>query len=532
MTTAIKNHRIPKGLISSHQTAVQEAFLEGTEHLQVRALAGTGKTTLLQHLASFTEAGTDTVTYLAFGKRNAKEGEKRMPQHVDSCTAHAFCNRYLSKRLGRTPLDKDKTWKILDLIYPDHRDQARKKMRSEVRQLVALAKNYALSPDDGVALKAIVTGEAALFDVTDGEIQNLVALAQETLQLSLPGAKLMEDEMELPPMMDFDDMVWWPVMLKAPPPKIDVVLADESQDFNLCQLWLLRALAERGSRIVAVGDPWQAMYAFRGADAAAYEKISQMLSEQKAGSRELPLPTNYRCGSTIIEYVRANTHVKDILARPNAPPGCVRRHADYQDVLDDLLATDEDTSTTVLCRTNYPLVRCALDLIRRGARKLSLVGRDVSTRLTSIVSAVVGRAYQMDRDRFLRELASYWEKQSTKLMEKDDKQQLADMEDYVNCLVALAERHSNSAGITTEIRNLFIGNDDDIPPGTLLLCSGHRSKGLEWDKVHLIRHDLMPHPMAKTKVQQVQEENIKYVAYTRARHDLVICDDQQPAKPK
>ena len=49
----------------------------------------------------------------------------------------------------------------------------------------------------------------------------------------------------------------------------------------------------------------------------------------------------------------------------------------------------------------------------------------------------------------------------------------------------------------------------------------HRAKGLEADTVHLVRPDLLPHPMARGW-QVEQETHLRYVAHTRANRSLTI----------
>ena len=64
--------------------------------------------------------------------------------------------------------------------------------------------------------------------------------------------------------IDFDDMIWLPVVLDLPQRKFDRVFIDECQDLNRSQIELsLRAVKPDG-RILAVGDPHQAIYSFRG----------------------------------------------------------------------------------------------------------------------------------------------------------------------------------------------------------------------------------------------------------------------------
>ena len=55
----------------------------------------------------------------------------------------------------------------------------------------------------------------------------------------------------------------------------DVVLADEYQDTDPAQEALLKALAGDGRELIAVGDPDQSIYAFRGADVTALTEFPE-----------------------------------------------------------------------------------------------------------------------------------------------------------------------------------------------------------------------------------------------------------------
>ena len=72
------------------------------------------------------------------------------------------------------------------------------------------------------------------------------------------------------------------------------------------------------------------------------------------------------------------------------------------------------------------------------------------------------------------------------------------------------------------IEDLFAVEDPAVSLSTI-----HRAKGLEADRVYVLRRDLMPHPMAKTDEARKQEANLEYVCYTRAKHELVLIDDDE-----
>jgi len=73
--------------------------------------------------------------------------------------------------------------------------------------------------------------------------------------------------------LDFDDLILKPIemfgdteLLNSYRERFRHIIIDEYQDINRAQYRLLRLLAGSKATICAVGDPDQAIYAFRGAD--------------------------------------------------------------------------------------------------------------------------------------------------------------------------------------------------------------------------------------------------------------------------
>ncbi len=75
----------------------------------------------------------------------------------------------------------------------------------------------------------------------------------------------------------------------------DVVLVDEFQDTDPIQWEILERAFGRGVTLVLIGDPKQAIYAFRGADVYSY------LRRAKAAAREATLDVNYRSDQALID---------------------------------------------------------------------------------------------------------------------------------------------------------------------------------------------------------------------------------------
>jgi DNA helicase-2/ATP-dependent DNA helicase PcrA len=78
----------------------------------------------------------------------------------------------------------------------------------------------------------------------------------------------------------------------------DLLIVDEYQDLNACDLQLLHLIAGRGCSIIAAGDDDQSIYSFRY---AAPEGIRRF-PEDYPGCSRYPLTITQRCGRRIIEW--------------------------------------------------------------------------------------------------------------------------------------------------------------------------------------------------------------------------------------
>ena len=80
----------------------------------------------------------------------------------------------------------------------------------------------------------------------------------------------------------------------------DMVVVDEYQDLNACDLRVLRLLADQGSVIFGVGDDEQSIYSFRRAAPEGIRRFPQ----DYPGSADYTLSVSHRCGSEIIRWAR------------------------------------------------------------------------------------------------------------------------------------------------------------------------------------------------------------------------------------
>lgn len=112
-------------------------------------------------------------------------------------------------------------------------------------------------------------------------------------------------ELERRTALDFDDLILIPVRAMQQDPALaerwsarwDEILIDEYQDTNTAQLSLLRLLSGKRGRIFAVGDDFQAIYGWRGAEVG---HIRSFARHHPAAGEPIRLEENYRSTATIL----------------------------------------------------------------------------------------------------------------------------------------------------------------------------------------------------------------------------------------
>jgi ssDNA-binding Zn-finger/Zn-ribbon topoisomerase 1 len=324
--TSRSPYRIPDDIITSYQKEVERLFLETENHIMIGALAGSGKTAECTHLSS-NRVANQLWQYIVFAKKNAIEGRSKFPRGIPVQTQHAFDSKWIRKCLPAMPRDMtgNKSYRLMNDVYPHMSNDNRKRIRRAVTKLVGFAKSYACRPGDLEAIAATMTKYDFELE-SQGEYDTVVEVTSEVLEKSLPQNCGHE--------YNFDDLLWWPVVLDLEVPKLHTVLADECQDFNWCQHDRLKRLADAGARIVAVGDRNQAVFRFRGADNDSFDRIKEILGSTERGCVEAELPENFRCGSEHIEYVRQHTCVKNIVAHKGAAKGKVITDMGYEEIMD------------------------------------------------------------------------------------------------------------------------------------------------------------------------------------------------------
>lgn len=452
--------------------------IENTEnHVVINAGAGTGKTTTI---VSASQRINCSAAFLAFNKSIATELAERLPSNVEAKTFHAFGFAAIRNAGLRTKVNNRKCHYIVqELLGKDC-------YTAPITKLVSLVKGSMIDGKDVASIRKLIDEYNISFESYREEEQAIQAIPSI---LTLCKTQTYH--------IDFDDMIWLPLVNNYPLPHYDMVFVDEAQDFNEMQRELIVRVVN-GGRCIIVGDRNQAIYGFRGADSNSISRFIERLTvESERDITELPLSISWRCPKSVV--AEANRYVSDFTCPDEAIDGAVFVNASFNPQAQDM----------VLCRYNAPLVGAFYELISEG-KSAYILGRDMTKGLVKAVQKITKNNH-MGVDEFKQLFLQDFEFNYAKLMNNDKQNQAFALEDKRDCIMIFVEKATTVGGIIEEIKRVFDGNDK----GEIMLSTVHKAKGLEADNVYILATERMPHPKGGT-----EENNICYVAITRAKKNL------------
>jgi len=490
---------------SQYQQAIYDWTRTSTGSAVVIAVAGSGKTyTILQLLQLIPK--DETAQLYAFNKPIADTLKRSIPhtcRNVLASTFHSAGYGALCRHFGMKQLETNsrKLQQICREKIPDF--LTRRRYEAFICELVGLAKGVGIGclvPDSYDAWEEIIRHHDLTLDDPGGKEEKAIQMARELLAWSNEAA-------ESNFFIDFDDQLYLTVLWDLPLDRRDWVFVDEAQDTNAIRRAIIRKTLKPGGRLVAVGDPKQAIYGFTGASVDSIDLIAQ-----EWNCIELPLSVCYRCPTAIVE--KARELVPYIEAAPGAPRGAVD-HLTVNEMLSQFLSSD-----VILCRNNAPLVELAYYCLGRGIA-VQILGRKIGEGLTKLVDKM--RSTTID-DLQVR-LGEYRKREMQRLLDQDEHGRAQAVDDRVQCLYTLIDHLPEDARTVEELRAVLDRLYSDKIENKLTLSTVHKAKGGEWSQVAILKPGLMPAHWAAEGWEQEQETNLQYVAWTRARARLVFLSE-------
>lgn len=500
--------------ITPAHKAIFEAIEAKCQNLIIEAVAGAGKTSTMVEAASIFKAHESAI-FLAFNKHIATELSRRLPSRMEARTMNALGHRALTReiqnRIGGWPkVDADKTFRrVLPALVEEDRvtQEDAKFLGAVAARLVRLAKAAGYAPP-GVPSSLPVTSpdvweglidrfDVDIPDVRDGE-KRAIALAERALRRGV----------EMLDVIDFDDQVYLTVLLDASCFRYDRIIVDEAQDLSPLQHELLARSLKPNGQLVAVGDPRQAIYAWRGADANSMRTLTDRFD-----ARTLPLHVSYRCPRLVVSL--AQTVVEHIRPHESAPLGIVDPKPQDQE------NADVRPGDLVMCRMTAPVVAYAYRLLRKGVRA-EVLGRDIGKGLLALVKKLKAASIEDLADR----LENWRKHEVEKATRRGRENTVTTVNDKADTLSVIIEEAKTIEEVVRTIETLF--SSDESTTTKVTLCTVHKAKGLEADRVWILDHSLMP--MRTRQAWQAEGELcVMYVAYTRAKKELRFLGSGGPA---
>lgn len=485
---------------SKYQKAIFEEVISTNNNIAVNATAGSGKTTTIIEASKLIPSNKDSL-FLAFNNSIVDELKQRLPSSVECSTIHSLGMRTLMRWLKtRFKLNQYKTLNFsYDYIKKNELDLKPKEKTIfgfNIMNLYDLCRmNMVLMNTEEISRIADYYDLSCLND----EPQYLPYIYDNIMSYNSMLGKSGNE-------IDFTDMITLPVLMNCRFNKYDVVFLDESQDMNNIQHMFIEKLLKPNGRLISVGDNFQAIYGFAGSESKSFEKFAK-----RPNTVSLPLSISYRCAKNIVEKAReVNDQIEPF---ENAPDGIVR-NGDVDEI---------QHGDMVICRNVRPLIKLYFKLIKRKIKAV-IRGRDIEKGLINLVS-------KYNKDTVFDGMVSLYgelDKLEKELKRKGVKKP-KDTPKYINLyekvltIRIIADGLTRMKDVEKNIHEIFKGDGDGVDLMTI-----HKSKGLENDRVFMIEsfenEKLCPSKYAVQPWQKEQEKNLLFVAYTRAKKELVFIN--------
>ncbi|MGD8203729.1 DNA helicase IV [Pantoea sp. FN0305] len=327
--------------------AQARAVVNGEETLLVLAGAGSGKTAVLVARAGWLlhqqQAQPQQVLLLAFGRQAAEEMNERIRSRLhieepEARTFHSLALHIIRESSNKTPLisrletDSEarrqlliETWQQQCAEKKAHANGWRQWLTEELEWTVpegdfwqdhALAQRLASRLESWLGLMRMHGGaQAAMIADAPDAIRDLFA---KRVKLMAPMLKAWKSALKEEGAVDFSGLIHQAINLVEKGRFISPwkhILVDEFQDISPQRALLLAALRKqnRQTSLFAVGDDWQAIYRFNGAEMTLTTSFHHYFGQGDSCMLDTTWRFNDRIGDIANRFVQENPHQ---LAKP------------------------------------------------------------------------------------------------------------------------------------------------------------------------------------------------------------------------
>jgi DNA helicase-2/ATP-dependent DNA helicase PcrA len=372
--------------------------------------------------------------------------DKSFSIDVPVMTYHSYAGNILREYGLRLGIDTDSeligeavVWQQAAKVlksWDDHEFQYEGAFKTLVSDLLGFTKS---AMEHGISESEVATETEKILDriselaidKKDKDVLKVKLVLQQRLKL-IQISKALKEARVQSGQLSFDDQMYYAAKIAQEVPKVQeleqskyrVVLLDEYQDTSQSQVRMLSALFGNGHPVTAVGDPYQAIYGWRGAAIGTIKNFHSAFPNPKFKERrEYNLSTTFRNDVAILELAnqfgsvvgqQIDVEVKPLKPAKDAGPGTIETDiyenseleaAGIAERLEKLwkakIATDSEETFAVLVRNRkqIPQIESALRALDVPVEVLGIGGllqvpevTDVFTLLKVLVDAEAGSA--------------------------------------------------------------------------------------------------------------------------------------------
>lgn len=428
---------------TEQQSFAADAVRSG-KRVRIAAYAGTGKTSSLVFIAGQDRRRS---TYLAFNKSIAMDAKSKFPRHVDCLTTHAMAFRAMRPTFARMPDKMTNNFngglaaRALGLKALDVGPSIKLSPRAYGAIVVEAVRRYMRSGAEKM-------GEWCV--PMDGALGNVTPAVESAFKVAVLGKawhlwSLMIDPSNPFPLSHDGYLKLW--ALGRPTIPGDVIFLDEAQDTNGVVLSLI---LHQTAQVVCVGDQHQQLYEWRGAQNAMAELPCDI---------EARLSKSWRFG---LEAAANASRYLALLGETVPLEGNGARRTAIVEAI--------DRPNTILARTNARLIEVLIGALTRNERPFVVGG-------VSEILSMLDAAEQLQSNQPVDRPLEFVGFESWHAVEEASEQPGGeDLKRWVNLV--------NTYGVT-QLRDALNRLPRHEADASVLLSTGHKAKGREWDRVRL-----------------------------------------------
>lgn len=336
-------------LLDAEQLACVQST--GSEHLLIQAVPGSGKTRTMaakcQDLIENHAADPASILVVTFTNKAAEEIKNRINIPTLMCgTFHSMALQILQRE--QYDIFDDDVTMVTDAKAPH-------------TFFATYLKDHCVQLHKHASLVVKAYNAFRTSREEDADIQPIGAVPTSVLLTCFRAYQTYKRHHH---MVDFDDLLhYWHTFITTSPTNTlttRYLLVDEVQDCNNIQFDIIRAFARKGTRIVAVGDADQSIYAFRGANVQHIQTFGNTMPDTQV----LTLHKNYRStpeichvAQCIIQFNSRRIHKTMQSMQESGPVPVLYPFKHVADELQFVSTTcqralHEQLECAVLCRTN------------------------------------------------------------------------------------------------------------------------------------------------------------------------------------